>query len=211
MGKYLICAAAMAASLASPALGATEIFFSDFENETGNNFRVVDSTGVWQKEDGTSGIELQFGNTGGAPASNGGRVKVELDSNSNSGMFYTLDQSGVFALDFLYSPRPGVGSLSNIVELFLDNQFLAGFSGGPNGTTVWTSQSVGFSALQGQRLIFRAGGTSDSLGGYVDNIRLTKVGAIPEPGTWMLMILGLGAIGFAMRRRQRIIINFAFG
>lgn len=26
--------------------------------------------------------------------------------------------------------------------------------------------------------------------------------AVPEPGTWMLMILGLGAVGFAMRRRQ---------
>jgi hypothetical protein len=210
MGKFLIGAAVAAISFAAPASAATQIFFSDFENETGNNFRVVNSTGVWTKEAGASGIELQFGNTGGSPASNGGRVKVELDSTSNSGMFYTFDQSGVFALDFLYSPRPDVGPLSNLVELFLDGQFLGGYNGGPNGTTIWTSQSVGFTALQGQKLIFRAGGASDSLGGYVDNIRLSKVGAIPEPGTWMLMILGLGAVGFAMRRRQRSITNLAF-
>ncbi len=27
--------------------------------------------------------------------------------------------------------------------------------------------------------------------------------AVPEPGTWLMMILGLGAVGLAMRKRQR--------
>ena len=30
----------------------------------------------------------------------------------------------------------------------------------------------------------------------------TGVGAVPEPGVWMLMILAFGGIGFAMRRRS---------
>jgi hypothetical protein len=34
--------------------------------------------------------------------------------------------------------------------------------------------------------------------------------AVPEPGTWMLMILGLGAVGFAMRRRQNATVRFQF-
>ena len=34
--------------------------------------------------------------------------------------------------------------------------------------------------------------------------------AIPEPGTWMLMILGLGAVGFAMRRRQSTSVRMQF-
>lgn len=34
--------------------------------------------------------------------------------------------------------------------------------------------------------------------------------SVPEPGTWMLMILGLGAIGFAMRRRQNASVNLQF-
>ena len=30
-----------------------------------------------------------------------------------------------------------------------------------------------------------------------------NVGAVPEPGTWAMMLLGFGAIGFAMRRSRR--------
>lgn len=36
------------------------------------------------------------------------------------------------------------------------------------------------------------------------------VTSVPEPGTWMLMILGLGAVGFAMRRRQNASVRFQF-
>lgn len=36
------------------------------------------------------------------------------------------------------------------------------------------------------------------------------VTSVPEPGTWMLMILGLGAVGFAMRRRQNATVRFQF-
>jgi hypothetical protein len=32
--------------------------------------------------------------------------------------------------------------------------------------------------------------------------RLSSVAAVPEPGTWALMLLGFGAIGVAMRRRR---------
>lgn len=39
--------------------------------------------------------------------------------------------------------------------------------------------------------------SAGSLGGSI-----TIVSAIPEPGTWLMMLLGFGAIGFALRRRR---------
>jgi len=34
-------------------------------------------------------------------------------------------------------------------------------------------------------------------------------GAVPEPGTWLMMIGGFGAIGFALRRRPKVSITYA--
>lgn len=35
------------------------------------------------------------------------------------------------------------------------------------------------------------------------NIRLTATSAVPEPSTWMMLILGLGAVGASMRFQRR--------
>ncbi len=44
----------------------------------------------------------------------------------------------------------------------------------------------------------------------IDNVVLNQaVSAIPEPASWAMMIIGFGAIGAAMRRRQRVRVSFA--
>ncbi|WP_299309990.1 PEPxxWA-CTERM sorting domain-containing protein [uncultured Croceicoccus sp.] len=35
-------------------------------------------------------------------------------------------------------------------------------------------------------------------------------GAVPEPSTWAMMLLGFGAIGYAMRRRQKIATQVSY-
>jgi|688.fasta_scaffold420256_2 hypothetical protein len=223
MKKVLIPGAIAALTLAQPATAAETIFTSNFEDEklfedgTRSGWKVVQSTvdGVWKAEQGTAGIELQFNNTAGAPAPNGGRVIVELDSHSNSGMFYTFAEDGIYTLDFLFSPRPGLPSGSNFISVLvkgvMGETVLGQFTGGPNPSTVWSSETVKpFTALKNQQLVFRAGGNSDGQGGYLDNIKLSNVSAVPEPGTWAMFILGLGLIGFAMRNRQKAAaISFA--
>jgi hypothetical protein len=46
-------------------------------------------------------------------------------------------------------------------------------------------------------------GTSQN-GSYVGNINIAP--PVPEPGTWAMLLLGFGAIGFAMRRRTKPIL-----
>lgn len=48
-------------------------------------------------------------------------------------------------------------------------------------------------------------------GGTITGSFAFSAGAIPEPATWGLMILGFGAVGVALRRRQKVSakLNFA--
>jgi len=39
---------------------------------------------------------------------------------------------------------------------------------------------------------------------------IVDVSAVPEPATWGLMVVGLGLIGFAARKRQRVKVAFSF-
>ena len=50
-------------------------------------------------------------------------------------------------------------------------------------------------------------GAPPAFGMALDNV---MIAAIPEPGTWMLMLLGFGAIGFAMRSRAKTQVRFQF-
>ena len=48
-------------------------------------------------------------------------------------------------------------------------------------------------------------GISPNSGSFTGNVRITT-GAVPEPGTWAMMLLGFGAVGFAMRRKRRPVL-----
>jgi hypothetical protein len=50
--------------------------------------------------------------------------------------------------------------------------------------------------------------TDDSYGLSYDDFTYDVAGAVPEPATWAMMILGFGAVGFAMRRRKQAKLTF---
>ena len=45
-------------------------------------------------------------------------------------------------------------------------------------------------------------GITTSLDYRANGLFLTLAGAVPEPGTWLTMVAGFGAIGWTLRRRR---------
>lgn len=216
MLKMATFAAVAALAVAAPASAATVVFQTTWEADqvpggpTPGTFIIYNNPPTTQVAGWTpeTQIELQ-NNVAGAPAPGvGGSVFAELDADRNSSMSRLIGQ-GVYTLTYLYSPRPGVPQSSNGIGVTIGGVAISQteISGlfGPN--TAWSQiNTQEFTVGAGGALLrFTANGTSDSLGGYIDNITLIQ--SVPEPGTWAMMILGFGALGFAMRRRNSMVTS----
>ncbi len=192
-------AAIVALAATTPAFAVTT-FFTNFDSlvVAPNTFVIVQSIEGWNATAG-AGIEVQ-NNVAGTPFSQPNLV--ELDSNNNSAMSRLIDP-GNYQLTFRYSARPGRPATTNPIEVLLDSLSL-GFAqqnGVGSGDTNWIPVLATFSVRTPTTLTFRAIGTSDSFGGYLDDIRLTGTG-VPEPAAWAMMLGGFGLVGSAMRRRK---------
>lgn len=108
-----------------------------------------------------------------------------------------------------------LGSLdtgNNIDVLGIGGAVLRSFSGADlaapgtaNGsrTSGTANRLVTFSGDNGEQLTgLRFSTSSNAL--EFDNVRFSAAAAVPEPGTWAMMILGLGVVGYAMRRRPSL-------
>lgn len=94
----------------------------------------------------------------------------------------------------------------------LANYTVSGFLGAASVFSVGGSQGGTFATLGGaagviDRLVFQLTATGTSLN--IDNINVNDPAAVPEPSTWAMMVLGFGLVGFAMRRRQTVRVNWA--
>lgn len=105
------------------------------------------------------------------------------------------------------------------------NGLQAGFLGSDNlyfitGPTFVDGSGVGFTNAAGTSasLYYQSTGsyrvsTSNPFAtGFVTatSAAIPAVGAVPEPATWAMMILGMAAIGFVMRRRKNVTTRVQF-
>lgn len=195
-------AAATAVAVSSPAFAASN-FFTSFDSVAvaAGGYVILPTVEGWMATSG-AGIELQ-NSAAGAPYSSPNLV--ELDSDNNTVMSRTIE-AGVYTLSFFYSPRPNIGSGSNGIQYIVDGVTTGSFTANGGGGTSWSQQTINFTAFAPTTLRFAAIGTSDSFGGYVDDIRLVG-SAVPEAATWGMMVLGFGIAGAATRRRRRMVAS----
>jgi hypothetical protein len=63
-----------------------------------------------------------------------------------------------------------------------------------SGTTTWSGTTLALLGLAPGQYTFS--------GPRLDQVIINIAGGVPEPGTWAMMLVGFGAIGFAMRRKR---------
>lgn len=131
----------------------------------------------------------------------------------STGGYAAVFSGGSFTINFaapvqVFSFVLGSLDPSNAVTLFFSSGPSQTFTGGQlnNNLGAGGNQSV---STQNGRVIFDAQGLASITGARFtsgqnsfefDNL----VGAVPEPGTWALMIFGFGAAGVVFRRRRRV-------
>ena len=203
MTKRLLALASLPVLLAATPAQAVTTFFNNFDSIAVPNggFIIIPTAEGWTATAG-DGIEIQ-NHAAGEPFSE--TNLVELDSNNNSAMSRSID-AGSYTLTFYYSARPGIAAASNGIDVLVNGVSIFNITGDGGVGTNWMQQTVTFGVNATSTLSFAAIGTSDSLGGYLDDIGLTGV---PEPASWAMMIAGFGLVGSAMRRRTRMAVTYA--
>lgn len=58
------------------------------------------------------------------------------------------------------------------------------------------------SMMPGSNNVLTVSGSSGGNGAFSGNLSFASMAAVPEPTTWMLMLIGMAGIGFSMRRKK---------
>ena len=160
----------------------------------------------WTANIDPNGVELR-NNVGGSAFDGSNFIELDVHSNSSISQYIAVTGSDYYSLSFAYSPRPGVGSNSNGIEVFWNGASQGIFTGvgyGHSGN-VWQTETVTLVGSGAGLLKFKAIGISDGLGGLLDAVSVTDVDvtAVPEPETYAMLLAGLGLMGFMTRRARK--------
>ena len=148
----------------------------------------------------------------------GGSIQSLPVSASGSGSFTTAADTGIFSLGLGLTDFAANGHLQYYVD---GEDFSLGLTdlGSFSATLVnGTVQSLSFATTTTVRNFtlnnaglapgnFSLQSRAGAIGGDLV-IGDRPAGAVPEPATWALMLIGFGAIGAAMRSRRKVAVSF---
>lgn len=137
---------------------------------------------------------------------------------SGTGTFAGLTCSGTCGtIADIANLSVGAQNITNFISMFGGNNAdpinfaLKGISeidsvGGGTGLffTAYGTLNYGNYTPTGAKFYFSAQGNK------ITSFSATAISGVPEASTWAMMILGVGAIGGALRRRQKTSVNYSF-
>jgi hypothetical protein len=121
--------------------------------------------------------------------------------NIQSGTFYPFSVNGSTDNDswISYGTLAGSFSAATLTDLMTRDYNVAG-AGSPYNVNLPSAGQYG-----NVWLIGAANSSVSAIDNYSDGFKLASItvnGAVPEPSTWAMMLLGLGAMGMTVRRRR---------
>ncbi|MEZ5592921.1 MAG: hypothetical protein R3F53_20345 [Gammaproteobacteria bacterium] len=153
------------------------------EPEIPPGFQVFSSIPGWTVLPGRPDFEVQSSGNFGTPFA--GNQHVELDAFASSGIFQDIptEPGLIYELSFAFSARPQTPSLDNVLRISFGGNQLAELAedGSGNADTVWTVHKfvVTGSSESTTRLAFEDLGRANTLGTYIDEVRLVETLAAP--------------------------------
>ncbi len=187
----------LAGSIAAAA-SATTIEFATLSNNTvvSNQFAGVSfSVSGGQGQDGSP---LASSDWGGGSVELLNSTTSNYPSNAFLNIAFSSAQSGVsFRFNNYGTSEAGRGASSWTAYNASNTVVSSGFLGFTND---YSLQSVGGSGITSLVITNGTEGTDS----WIFGVSELTFGAVPEPATWSLMIVGFGAVGATMRRRQTV-------